>query len=168
MEGGYIKLHRKMLEWEWYTDQNTFCVFLHCLFKANWKDGRFRGIEVPRGSFITSLQSLSEELNMSVRSVRTALDHLKSTGELTSKSYPHWRMITVVKYNDYQDDDRLNGKQSTSNRQATDKQLTTIEERKNIKNIKNGKKEPAAPDDKSKKALREIERLHLQGVKRSE
>lgn len=168
MEGGYIKLHRKMLEWEWYTDQNTFCVFLHCLFKANWKAGRFRGIEVPRGSFITSLQSLSDELNMSVRSVRTALDHLKSTGELTSKNYPHWRMITVVKYDEYQSDDRLSDKQPTSKRQATDKQPTTIEERKNLNNIKKGKKEPAAPTEKSKNALREIERLHLQGVKRSE
>lgn len=168
MEGGFIKIHRKMLDWEWYTDQNTFCVFLHCLFKANWKDGRFRGIEVPRGSFITSLQSLSEELNMSVRSVRTALEHLKSTGELTSKTYPHWRMITVVKYNDYQDDDRQSGRQLTSNRQATDKQPTTIEEYKKNKNIKKGKKEPAAPDDESKSKLKQIEKMYFDGIKRSE
>lgn len=156
MEGGFIKISRKMLAWEWYTDTNTMCVFLHCLLKANWKDGRFRGIEVPRGSFITSLQSLSKELNMSVHSVRTALDHLKSTGELTSKTYPHWRMITVVKYNDYQDDNRLNSKQTTSNQQATNKQLTTIEEYKNNKNIKKGKNNPE---------LKNIEELYLREVK---
>ena len=101
MEGGFIKIHRKILDWEWYTDQNTFCVFLHCLFKANWKDGRFRGIEVPRGSFITSLPSLCEELNMTTHKVRTALDHLIMTGEVAVTRYPHWRMITVVKYNDF-------------------------------------------------------------------
>lgn len=163
MDGGYIKIHRKILDWEWYTDQNTFCVFLHCLFKANWKAGRFRGIEVPRGSFITSLQTLSDELNMSVKSVRTALDHLKATGELASKNYPHWRMITVIKYNDYQDEGRLEGKQTASEGQAKGKQRATIEEYKEGKNIKKGKKE-AQPDDKSKKALKEIEELYIKGV----
>lgn len=135
----FIKLQRKMLDWEWYTDSNTKAVFIHCLLKANWKEGRFRGEVVPRGSFITSLQSLSDELNISVRSVRTALDHLILTGELTSKTYPHWRMITVIKYNEYQATDKLDDNQLTSNRQATDKQLTTIEEYKNNKNKKNNK-----------------------------
>lgn len=135
----FIKLQRKMLDWEWYTDSNTKAVFIHCLLKANWKEGRFRGEVVPRGSFITSLQSLSDELNISVRSVRTALDHLISTGELTSKTYPNWRMITVIKYNEYQATDKLADNQLTSNRQATDKQLTTIEEYKNNKNKKNNK-----------------------------
>lgn len=158
MEGGFIKIHRKMLDWEWYTDQNTLCVFLHCLFKANWKDGRFRGIDVPRGSFITSLQSLSEELHMSIKSVRTALDHLKSTGELASKTYPHWRMITVVKYNDYQDDGRLNGNQTASNGQANGRQVATIEEYKNNKNIKKGKN--SIPTE----ALKKIEDMYLREV----
>ena len=101
MEGGFIKLSRKMLEWEWYTDQKTMSVFLHCLFKANWKDGRFRGIEVPRGSFITSLPSLTEELNMSTQSVRTALDHLKSTGEITDRTTSKFRVITIKNYESY-------------------------------------------------------------------
>ena len=163
MEEGYIKIHRKILDWEWYTDQNTFCVFLHCLFKANWKDGRFRGIEIPRGSFVTSLQTLSDELNMSVKSVRTALDHLKSTGELASKNYPHWRVITVVKYDDYQNDGRLNGKQMASNGQANGKQVATIEEYKEYKNKKNiystRRKNP-------NEDLQNIEELYLDEVRR--
>lgn len=163
MEEGYIKIHRKILDWEWYTDQNTFCVFLHCLFKANWKDGRFRGIEIPRGSFVTSLQTLSDELNMSVKSVRTALDHLKTTGELASKTYPHWRVITVVKYNDYQDDGRLNGKQTASKGQTNGKQVATIEEYKNKKNNKNiystRRKNP-------NEDLQNIEELYLDEVRR--
>lgn len=157
MEGGFIKLSRKMLDWEWYTDQNTFCVFLHCLFKANWKDGRFRGIEVPRGSFITSLPSLTEELNMSTQKVRTAIEHLKSTGEITVKIYPHWRMITVVKYCDYQDNNSLTNSQITADQQATNRQLTSIEEYKNYKNNKKGRIEPN-PD------LKAIEDLYQQEV----
>lgn len=163
MEEGYIKIHRKILDWEWYTDQNTFCVFLHCLFKANWKDGRFRGIEIPRGSFVTSLQTLSDELNMSVKSVRTALDHLKTTGELASKTYPHWRVITVVKYNDYQDDGRLNGKQTASKGQTNGKQRATIEKYKNKKNNKNIY---STPRKKENEELRNLEALYLDEVRR--
>lgn len=168
MEGGFIKISRNMLDWEWYTETKTMCVFLHCLLKANWKDGRFRGVEVPRGSFITSLPSLCEELNLSTQSVRTALEHLKLTGEITVKIFPHWRMITVVKYNDYQDDNRQNNSQVTGNQQATNRQLTAIEEYKKNKNIKKGKKEPAAPDDESKSKLKQIEKLYFDGIKRSE
>lgn len=155
----FIKLQRKLLDWEWYSDVNTKAVFIHCLLKANWKEGRFRGMVVPRGSFITSLQSLSDDLNISVQSVRTALDHLISTGELTSKSYPHWRMITVIKYNEYQDANNLDNKQLTSNQQATNKQLTTIEEYKKNNNKKNNKNICSASD----KLLDDIERLYLEG-----
>lgn len=167
MEGGFIKLSRKMLEWEWYTDQKTMSVFLHCLLKANWKQGRFRGIEVPRGSFITSLPSLCEELNMSTQSVRTAIDHLKSTGEITVKIFPHWRMITVVKYNDYQEDNRLDNSQVTGNQQASNRQVTAIEEYKNYKNGKKGRYMPTqgvlmeTPEEE----LNEIENLYLEEVK---
>ena len=77
----YVKISRKILEWEWYTDANTKVLFLHILLKANWKDGRFQGIEVPRGSFVTSLQNLAAETGLTVRNVRTALKHLENTGE---------------------------------------------------------------------------------------
>lgn len=57
----YVKISRKILEWEWYTDINTKVLFLHILLKANWKLGRFQGTDVPRGSFVTSQQNLALE-----------------------------------------------------------------------------------------------------------
>ena len=78
MNEGYIKLSRKMLSWEWYSDINTTRLFVHLIFKANWKDGRFQGVEVPRGSLVTSLGHLSKETGLSIQQVRTALKHLKS------------------------------------------------------------------------------------------
>lgn len=167
MEEGYIKLNRKIINWEWYTDQNTFGVFLHCLLKANWKDGRFRGIEVPRGSFITSLPKLSEELKMSIQSVRTAINHLKSTGEITVTIYPHFRMITVNKYSEYQCDNRLDNSQLTGNQQATNRQLTTIEEYKNKKNSKKGYMHPPGElMEVQEEELKNIEALYLDEVRR--
>lgn len=162
MEEGYIKISRKLLAWEWYTDEKTMLVFLHCLLKANWKDGRFRGVEVPRGSFVTSLPSLCEELKLTTQNVRTAINHLKSTGEITVKTYPHYRMITINKYNEYQCDNRQDNRQLTGNQQATNRQLTAIEEYKNKKNNKNIY---STPRKKTNEDLREIEELYLDEVR---
>lgn len=79
----YVKISRKILDWEWYTDVNTKVVFFHILLKANWKNGRFQGMEIPRGSFVTSYQSLAEETGLTVMNVRTAIKHLKLTQEIT-------------------------------------------------------------------------------------
>lgn len=122
----YVKISRKILEWEWYTDANTKVLFLHILLKANWKDGRFQGIEVPRGSFVTSLQNLAAETGLTVRNVRTALKHLENTGEVTSNRHVKFSVITVKNYDRYQSGDT----QVTVNRQASDSQVTTIEEGK--------------------------------------
>lgn len=137
---GFIYLHRKMLDWEWYDDINTCRVFLHCLFRANWKPCKWHGVDIEPGQFITSLQTLAIETGLSVRQIRTALEHLISTGELTSKSQSKFRIITVNNWDRYQAIDKQVDKQATKKRQASDKQATTDEEsNKEIK--KEGNKE---------------------------
>ena len=131
INGNWVKLFSKFINWEWYKDKNTKCVFIHCLISANWKDGKFEGIVIPRGSFVTSLKSLSEDLGMTVQEVRTSLKHLISTNELTSKSTNKYRIITIVNYELYQQVNKQPNTQLTSNQQATNNQLTTIEEYKN-------------------------------------
>lgn len=133
IEEGFIKLHRKMLQWEWYTDINTKTVFLHCLFMANWKDSRFMGVDVPRGSFVSSYTQLAAQTKLSVKNVRTALNHLKATGELAVRTTSKFSVITVVNYNLYQDDGRQNGRQTADEGQANGRQTATIEESKNIR-----------------------------------
>lgn len=138
---GFIKIHRKFLEWEWYTDTNTKLVFLHCLLMANWKDGRFRGEVIPRGSFVSSYPQIAQQTDLSIQSVRTALNHLKSTGELTVKTTSKYSVFTVVKYGLYQEDNRQTNRQTTGKQQAANSQLTTIEEKKEKKEGKNNNRE---------------------------
>lgn len=142
----YIKIDRKILDWEWYRNLNTCRLFFHLLLKANWKDGRFEGKEIPKGSFVSSVARLAEETDMTPREIRTGLDHLKSTGEVTIKSYSKYSVFTVTNYHCYQDCDKqatnsrqTNDKQTTSKRQTNDKRTTTIEEKKEIKEGKNNK-----------------------------
>lgn len=98
----YIKLSRKILEWEWYKNINTKVVFMHLLLKANWKDRKFEGKVIPRGSFVTSASRLAAELGMSRSEVRTALTHLLQTGEITKQGTNRYTVITVVNYDLYQ------------------------------------------------------------------
>ena len=148
---GYIKIDRKILEWKWYKNEHTKTVFFHCLLKANWKDGTFEEKNVPIGSFISSIQKLSDELSLTQREIRTAIKHLKMTGEMTVTPYSKYSVFTINNYSKYQlcdkqNDKQVTGKRQASDRQATskcqtdDKQVTTIEEYKESKEIKEGKK----------------------------
>ena len=134
MNTGFVLLYRQITEWEWYQNPNTFRVFLHCLLMANFADARFEGRDIKRGQFVTSLPSLSKQTRLSIQQVRTALDHLKSTGEITDKAYPKYRVITVVKYNDYQMDNRQNNSQSTGNQQASNRLATGNQQQYNNNN----------------------------------
>lgn len=98
----FIKLSRKILDWEWYTDEHTKTLFIHCLLKANWKKGSFRGVSVKRGEFITSLQNLANETGLTVKQIRTAIRHLENTGEIKSKNIKFGRLVVVVNYDLYQ------------------------------------------------------------------
>ena len=129
----YIKLYRSLIDWEWYRNINTKVLFIHMLLKANWKDGRFEGKIIPRGSFVSSLSRLSEETDLTIREVRTAISHLETSGELTSKRHSKYSVFTIKNYDLYQGSDN----QSTINRHSDDIQTTTIEEYKEIKNKRN-------------------------------
>lgn len=137
MSGDYIKLSRSILDWEWWSDINTYRVFTYMLLKANWKDASYKGTTVPRGSFVSSISKLSEATNLTQREVRTAIEHLKKTGELTSKTYGKFTVFTVKNYCLYQGDDNQSDKEATINRHSNDILTTTIEEKKERKNIKN-------------------------------
>lgn len=137
---GYIKIYRKFKDWEWYTNINVKTLFLHCLIRANHKAVKYQGIEIDRGEFMTSIRTLSIETGLSERQVRTALDKLILTNELTSKSNNKYRIIKVIKYNEYQEVDKQESKQVTNKRQASDKPLTTNKNDKNEENDKNDKK----------------------------
>ena len=122
----YVKISRKILEWEWYKDVNTKVVFFHILLKANWKNGRFQGMEIPRGSFATSYQSLAEETGLTVMNVRTAIKHLKLTQEITVSQHSKFSVITVKNYDAYQTANNVANNQLTGNQQATNNKIRKI------------------------------------------
>lgn len=117
---GWIKIHRQILEWEWYSDTNTFRVFLHLLLKANHKEKKYRGMDLKVGTIITSRDILALETGLSIQQIRTALDKLKSTNEVTIKTSSQGTIIEVVNYAKYQlVTNEVTIKEPTSNQQVT-------------------------------------------------
>jgi len=131
MENGFISLDRKIIHWEWYKNKTTFALFIHLLLTVNWEDGRFEGNEIKRGSCATSLESLAKGSHLSIQNVRTAIKHLKSTGEVTEQIFTKYRIITVSKYNEYQTANRVSNKQLTNNQQTTNNNITSKQVNKN-------------------------------------
>lgn len=130
---GFVIEYRKIMQWEWYTDVNVAHLFRHCILKANHTEKTWQGIRIERGSFITSLQKLSTETGLTVKQVRTALEKLEKTGEVTSCSTSKYRIMTVKNYDYYQTEgkqkDKQKGKQrankKTSKGQSEGKQRAT-------------------------------------------
>ena len=172
----WVKLNRNILEWGWYTEANTMRVFIHLLLKANVEDKIYQGIPVKRGEILTGYPALAKDLNLSVRNVRTAIEHLKSTGEVTVITYPKGSLIVIENYEKYQDvpvfqtnkpkskkwptgkvtgNRQSSDSQPTGSRQASDsladRQPTTTKEYKNIRNKEHKENIGAAPVSPSAK-----------------
>lgn len=126
---GYIKIHRDITKWGWYSDANTMRVFIDILLNANYEDGEYHGHPIKAGQCVIGRKALSQRLGISEQAVRTALKHLESTGELTTKSTNKFSVATIEKWAIYQgtdaQDNQQANQQSTNNQPTTNQQLTT-------------------------------------------
>lgn len=152
MNNGWIKLHRSLLDWEWYSDMNVRVVFIHCLLKANCKDVKYKGKDILRGSFATGLELLSRETGLTVAQIRVTLNKLKMTSEITIQTSVEGSIISITNYDLYQSNDKQNDKPTasdiTNKQQTNDKPIASNNNDKNEKNEE--KKEKVSKDTKKK------------------
>ena len=142
---GHIKLDRKILSWEWYNDANTFRVFIHLLLMATHKDGKYKGFSIKRGQVITGRLKLATTLSLSEMEIRTAINKLKSTGEITIQVTNRFSIVTICKYDVYQYSKNLDNQQNnqpstklaTNNQPTINQQATTFNNVYNDKNVNN-------------------------------
>lgn len=129
---GWIKLHRQLIKWEWWDDHNTTRLFIYLLLEANHEDKKWQGVTVKRGQKITSYPKLSKNTGISIQSVRTSLNKLKSTGELTVKPQSKYTVISISNYDSYQENNTQINRRLTVNQQATNNK----QEGKEVKKIR--------------------------------
>lgn len=135
---GWIKLHRTLKDWEWYSDINATRVLVHLLLSVNYEDKKWMGVTIKAGSIAIGRFKFAEEIGLSPQQTRTALKKLESSGEVTSKSTNKFTVITLVKWDSLQSLEVLSNKQNnkriTNEQQTDNKRITTTKEDNNIIN----------------------------------
>lgn len=146
---GFVKFPRKLLDWRWYGNNNTRIVYFDLLLRAEWTEREYLGVILERGQVAVTLPTLATGNCMSVQQVRTALNNLKSTGEITVTLTPRFSIITLNFYDELQGVNSQNNTQSTGcstqNQQAFSNEVnspTYNNKKKEEKNVR--KRTPAA------------------------
>ena len=136
----WIKIHRELLQWEWFEKAEMVQIFMYLLLKAGGEDRQWQGIQIKRGQLVTSNGLMRRDLRLSEQQIRTCLKRLISTGEITYQSTNRYVIITICNYDRYQDvkqpsNEQINeqpNNQATSEQRAINEQSTTYKEGKNI------------------------------------
>ena len=128
MNGGWIKLYYKLLDWEWLDSPEMVGLWVNLLLRAAREDRKWHGQTIRRGQLVTTLSELAEMTGLSLQKLRTCIERLKSTHEITCESTRRGTIITICKYAEYQcpDEEEQQAEQhtdqQTSNTPATRQQ----------------------------------------------
>ena len=146
MNDGWIKIYYKIKDWEWYGDPNMVALWLHLLISANWKDKKWKGVDIRRGQFVTSVSKLAEATGLTTRQTRVCLERLEESKQIVKQTTSHYTIITICNFDIYQGceqdewqtNDKQNVTQMANKWQTNDKQnvtqMATTEEYKESKN----------------------------------
>lgn len=143
---GYVKIFRSFLDWEWFQKPEMVQLWLYLLLKANHREREWQGRTIRHGQLFAGRQKIQAETGLSEQTVRTCLRRLRETGEITTEPTRQGTLITIVKWDKFQDyDGYINlppnhqaNQQPTNSQPTGNQQLTT---NKNVKNEKNEKNE---------------------------
>ena len=145
LDKGYIKLWRSMLSWEWYDDPPTMVIYVHLILSANIDNVIWHGIEIPRGSLISSYAKIAKRTGLSIQQTRTAISHLETTGEITRLPYPKFTVFTLKNYDKFQEATSKSTSKLPKNQQANPNQPTSNQQQ-NKKDKKDKKEENISAD----------------------
>lgn len=172
---GWIKLHRSILEWEWWDDRNARDLFIYCLLKANHEDVKWHGQIIERGTFITSRDELAKKTGLTIQQTRTALEKLISTSEITKQTTNKITIITICNYDKYQElqpieqpteqpDNQPTNNQQITNKQPTNNHKQEYKEGEEIKKYNIPPYNPPTGDEKPKRTRKAFVRPTLDEV----
>jgi len=137
MGNGWIKLHRKVLENPIYKRSNYFALWIHLLLKANHKQEKFMWnggvIVVKEGQMVTGRKTLSSETGIPESTIEDILKYLETQHQIQQQKTTKYRLITIVNWKEYQENDSKSDNKATTKQQQADTN-------KNEKNYKNEKK----------------------------
>lgn len=87
---GYIILHKKLLEWQYYQNPNMVLLFIHLLLIAN-----------EEGNVNTTLKELERDTGLSIKVIRNCLAKLEKGMILGTKRAQKNTYLTICNFEDY-------------------------------------------------------------------
>lgn len=129
----WIKLYRKICDWQWYQDAKMVHLFVHLMLKASIMKGSDLS---DSWQLCTSLRILSKETGLSLQNIRTCIGKLQRTGEITFRTLPtHLQsIITICNSGSYQTSKRQIAPMSPQCRPNAAPMPPLPKEYKNIRN----------------------------------
>ena len=98
----YIKLYRKITDWEHYPDSRTFHLFVHLLLSAARKPMKFCGVNLKPGQYLTTYDVLQEDLGMCRKYLSESIKALCETGEIKKEMRNGRTLFTIINFEKYQ------------------------------------------------------------------
>jgi hypothetical protein len=140
MQRGYVKLWRKSIDGGWLSNHKLWAFWCWCLMKASHKEFDlvvgYTQVHLMPGEFVFGLRKAAKELKISIQSIRTILDFLKTSQNLTLKSTHLFSIITITNWDIYQSQEneintpintRVTHGQHTGNNKQEHKNIRTKE-----------------------------------------
>lgn len=146
---GFVKLNRKVLCFDWYSDLNMRVMYIHLLLTASWEDYTYSdGRKIKRGQCRTTMPNLWAGCGLTEKQSRSALERLKKAGIVAVERLPKYSIITILGYDEYQHRGSQEGGQGSGEGQSAGQsevsQVGSPTIYKENKNIRNEEAEEAA------------------------
>lgn len=145
MDGGWIKIWRKIQNNAIFTDDALLKCWIYCLMQATHKELEFtlagKIVNLRPGQFISGREKANKDLKWSGKKFDRKMQFLEKHGYLTREVTSHFTKNTILNWDTYQisrdETDQQSDLQVTSTRPAGDQQVTTNKNIKKDKNVKN-------------------------------
>jgi len=135
MHRGYVKLWRKSLDAGWLQNSKLWAFWCWCLMKASYKEYDLivgcQQVHLMPGDFVFGRKAAAKELRISEQTIRTLLNFLKTSRNLTTKTTNKFSIISIINWSTYQEDENQINQQTnqplTNNQPATNHKQTLKE-----------------------------------------
>lgn len=117
--GGWVKLHRKLLEWEWYGDAHMVHLLVHLLLTATHEDRKYKGLTIKRGQLVTTIENLANALGTSKTSTWRRLKRLENGMVVEIKVEHGETLVTICNFDSYQENKKKGGTKTEQKRNKT-------------------------------------------------
>ena len=140
MVGGWIKLHRKIIDSGYFTDSFAVHLWVYLLIEATHDKRKtiFNGkiVELKEGQLITGRKKIDQQTGISEQVIRKWLQLFEDNQQITIEKTNAGSCISIINYKLYQTINQPTNQPLTNGQPTTNQRSTTIQECKEGEELK--------------------------------